>query len=179
MAWLLWHRYWNKDWARLPQFFGLLNPRTQIRPLIGAALALFAIAWIALTWVPVAVEAVGFQSHWAEGIVESELFGSWPARLFPLLDGIVWAPLLEEILFRGLLFATLRRRLRLLPAAALSALAFSAIHCYSPPGFLGVAAFGFVTAVAYEQTRSLVPCIVAHMITNLLLIGGPAWVYSW
>jgi len=49
---------------------------------------------------------------------------------------------------------------------------------YSLPGFLGVAAFGFVCAIAREKTGSLLPCIFAHCLTNLLLLGGEVWVMA-
>ncbi|HKS37434.1 MAG TPA: CPBP family intramembrane glutamic endopeptidase [Verrucomicrobiae bacterium] len=87
-------------------------------------------------------------------------------------------PLFEEMLFRGVLFVALRRRLSLVWAAAASGVVFGAIHFYALPGFAAVSAFGFLNAIAYEKTGSLAPCVAAHMLTNLLLVGGTSWIYS-
>ena len=38
-----------------------------------------------------------------------------------LVEYVIFAPLFEELAFRGLLFAILRRKLRFLPAALISA----------------------------------------------------------
>lgn len=77
----------------------------------------------------------------------------------------VVAPLLEEILFRGLLQNALSKRLPVWAAIALSALIFGAMHMdfYAmPPLVLMGAIFG----VIYHLTGSLRVTIVLHMINN-------------
>ena len=77
----------------------------------------------------------------------------------------VVAPLLEEILFRGLLQNSLSKRLPVWAAIALSALIFGAMHMdfYAmPPLVLMGAIFG----VIYHLTGSLRVTIVLHMINN-------------
>lgn len=77
----------------------------------------------------------------------------------------VVAPLLEEILFRGLLQNALSKRLPVWAAIALSALIFGAMHMdlYAmPPLVLMGAIFG----VIYHLTGSLRITIVLHMINN-------------
>ena len=77
----------------------------------------------------------------------------------------VVAPLLEEILFRGLLQNGLSKRLPVWAAIALSALVFGAMHMdlYAmPPLVLMGAIFG----VIYHLTGSLRVTIVLHMINN-------------
>jgi membrane protease YdiL (CAAX protease family)/uncharacterized RDD family membrane protein YckC len=87
----------------------------------------------------------------------------------------VAAPIAEEIFFRGMLFGGLRRRLSTLPAAAISALVFGALHAATgitavPP----LIAFGFVLALLYERTGSLAPCIAAHALNNALALAVTA-----
>jgi membrane protease YdiL (CAAX protease family) len=84
----------------------------------------------------------------------------------------VLAPIAEEIFFRGMLFGGLRRRLSTVPAAAISALVFGALHATTgisavPPLII----FGFVLALLYEKTGSLVPGMIAHMINNSLALA--------
>jgi membrane protease YdiL (CAAX protease family) len=74
----------------------------------------------------------------------------------------------EEIVFRGLVFATLRRRFAMLPAAVLSAALFAVAHGYGVLGFAAVFWSGLLWAWSYERTGSLLPSMAAHAADNLL-----------
>jgi membrane protease YdiL (CAAX protease family) len=86
-----------------------------------------------------------------------------------LLEYVVFAPIFEEIAFRGLLFAILRRRFRFLPAATISAGIFAAAHGYGWIGFISVFWSGLLWAWVYEKTGSLIPGMIAHAANNLLV----------
>lgn len=75
------------------------------------------------------------------------------------------APLCEEMIFRGFLYASLRTRLGIFPAVLLSALIFAGIH-FDKGGALMLCALGPVLALAFEKTRSLVPSMIAHGLWN-------------
>ena len=47
-----------------------------------------------------------------------------------MLEFVVYAPVLEEIAFRGILFGTLRRKFSFAPAALIGALVFAVAHGY-------------------------------------------------
>jgi membrane protease YdiL (CAAX protease family)/uncharacterized RDD family membrane protein YckC len=84
----------------------------------------------------------------------------------------VVAPIAEEIFFRGMLFGGLRKRLSTYPAAAISALVFGALHATTgvtavPPLII----FGFMLALLYERTGSLVPGMIAHAFNNALALA--------
>ena len=85
---------------------------------------------------------------------------------------MIFAPLIEEIGFRGVFYVTLRSRLRPAPSAILTAAVFAAIHPYSMVGFLMLCVSAAVLAWSYERTRSLLPAIIAHLANNLIVIGG-------
>ena len=88
--------------------------------------------------------------------------------LYFLLTCLV-APLVEEILFRGFLFAGLRRSLNLPFAALLSAAVFGSAHLgLALWSMAAVAVMGAFFAYLYERTGSLWPPIVAHALHNLL-----------
>jgi membrane protease YdiL (CAAX protease family) len=74
---------------------------------------------------------------------------------------------LEELVFRGLLYGTLRRWMGWPAAAILSAAVFAGAHGYGVAGFGSVFASGVLWAVAYEKTRSLLPGMVAHAANNV------------
>ena len=111
------------------------------------------------------------QSPWEEFTLEPILTGSaWQAGLFTF-DGLVAAPIMEEIACRGILYVTLRAKYKASISAMLSAGIFAALHLYSVVGFLEVFWIGLVLAVGYEKCRSLYPCIFAHAVNNLLVFA--------
>ena len=112
-------------------------------------------------------EAAGVPSHWTEWFDEDLAWGSGGVLVGSLLGTVVFAPLLEEIVFRGLLYGTLRRFMGWPVAAVLSAAVFAAAHGYGVAGFGSVFASGIMWAVAYEKTRSLLPGMIAHAANNV------------
>jgi uncharacterized protein len=94
----------------------------------------------------------------------AEAFGPVP---FQILLVVVAAPISEELCFRGMLFGGLRERLPLTAAALISGLVFGGLHAVTglsavPP----LIAFGFLLALLYEKTGSIVPGILLHMLNN-------------
>lgn len=81
----------------------------------------------------------------------------------------VVAPIVEETMFRGLLYSALRARFGIGGAAMLSAAAFSLVHPTLPGGFLTIWAIGIALALVYERRGSLVPGIILHGIHNGLI----------
>jgi membrane protease YdiL (CAAX protease family) len=77
------------------------------------------------------------------------------------------APIAEEVCFRGMLFGGLRERLPMWAAALISAIVFGLLHVTTGisvvPPLIG---FGFLLALLYEKTGSIVPCILLHMLNN-------------
>lgn len=175
---LLWSRYWRADRTSLQSLFGLWPMRSRGLMLIAAGLALFMIDSVALRGLESVAYALGLSSHWAEYLDEAELYEPWSLRWIVLLNGVLWAPIGEEIMFRGVLFPALRKWMPLSGAALASAVVFAATHYYSWPGFLGLTGFGFACALTAHYTGSLVPCITAHMLINLILVAGYSWVFG-
>jgi len=115
-----------------------------------------------------AVYSAIFGAPEQEDIAES--FGTLPVQV--LLIAIA-APVSEELCFRGMLFGGLRNHMPRLAAALVSALIFGALHALTglsavPP----LIAFGFILALLYEQTGSIVPGIVLHMLNNSVALIG-------
>jgi membrane protease YdiL (CAAX protease family) len=103
-----------------------------------------------------------------EDIAES--FGTVPVQILLI---IIAAPISEEVCFRGMLFGGLRTRLPRLAAALASALIFGGLHALTglsavPPLIF----FGFVLALLYEKTGSIVPGILLHMLNNSVALLG-------
>jgi membrane protease YdiL (CAAX protease family) len=119
----------------------------------GAALAAAGVVYGQLRHVPGPEETLGHGS--------TEL----------LLLAVVGAPLVEEILFRGLLFQGLARSVSPWLAALWSAALFTMLHPVAgwPPVFL----LGLATAAIFRRTRFLPAAMAVHAVYNLgvVLLG--------
>jgi membrane protease YdiL (CAAX protease family) len=93
--------------------------------------------------------------------------------LSALLTTVI-APVCEETLFRGYVFAALSKWRGWLPAAAVTGLLFGGVHAGSAPvaDLIPLAVLGFALCWLYRRTGSLYPCIVAHSLNNSLAFGA-------
>lgn len=80
---------------------------------------------------------------------------------------IVFAPLGEEFLFRGLLFQALRNRVRLWPALLISGFLFAVSHV-EPLAIVVLLPVGVFFAWAFHRRGTLVVPIMAHATFNLI-----------
>lgn len=91
------------------------------------------------------------------------------------LVGVMIAPPVEELLFRGLLLHGLTRRLGVSTSAVLVTLLFAVSHLpeavHYPPGMIGITALAAYAVWLRLRTGSLGPAIAAHATYNALLIS--------
>ena len=94
------------------------------------------------------------------------------ATVLAIIAAVVMAPVLEELVFRGLLFQSLHRRVGLWPAALLSALFFAAVHVEvtQPLYSGGLFLLGVGFALALARSGSLLVPIAAHAAFNATTI---------
>lgn len=167
MLWWL-HRYLRSRGASIRETFGLrVRPGSGPR-VVGWSIVLLGLSLAGESLLSIGLTALGVTSHWADGFLEDFVWGSPTTVAASMVDGVVWAPIFEELAFRGLLYPTLRLRLATWPAALLSAALFGLAHGYEVHGFVAVTWSGMVWALGYERTRSLLPGILAHAASNLL-----------
>lgn len=100
--------------------------------------------------------------------------GVW-GLVFAVISACMLAPLAEEILYRGVLFGSLRNRVGVVPGALLSAAVFAILHFYDGYGLVSVGMFGFLCALLYAGTGSLATVIVLHVLYNTS-IKIPEWI---
>jgi uncharacterized protein len=94
----------------------------------------------------------------------------------------VFAPLGEEVLFRGLFFGSLRERMPVGVAAAIAGVVFGLIHLDAPvQGILLLCVFGVSLCLLYQVTGSLLPCLGLHALHNSITFSYtkelPWWGY--
>ena len=89
--------------------------------------------------------------------------------------GILIAPVLEELFFRGMLFPTLRRSLGTVVALLLTALAFAAIHGaqlgYAWAPILSIFIVGLALTIVRERTDSVAASVLTHSGYNFALFA--------
>lgn len=149
--------------------FGLRIPWQRVGRLAGAVLAAVAAGFWGEWVMGRMAESLQLANHWTEWFDPDLVWASGPVLTISLLEYVVFAPIFEELAFRGILYAILRRRLTPLPAAMLSACIFAAAHGYGLIGFVSVFWSGLLWAWLYERTGSLIPGMIAHATNNLLV----------
>ena len=94
-----------------------------------------------------------------------------------MFSTLVYAPIVEEMLFRGVFYRALRSRMRVLPSALISALLFGFIHVmysiftgnFSDVIFLlSYSVIGFFMAMAYEISESIYGSMFFHCLNNAI-----------
>jgi membrane protease YdiL (CAAX protease family) len=107
------------------------------------------------------------EAHPAGNRLTSVLEGGSPWELFLVFTlATMWAPIVEESIFRGCLFRHLRRRMPLLLAALGSASVFAALHGYMFMQLFMVGALGFWFALMREWRGNIIATATAHAIHN-------------
>jgi hypothetical protein len=138
----------------------------------------WVLAALAATW------AVGFlqgawnrwrevDTHTLQTSMTDMLMGAGTPDYSPVLGVlllVVLVPVLEELVFRGLLLGGMSRHIGFGWANLLQALLFAAIHG-DPPRFLFYLAMGLGTGALVRKMHSLTPAIALHAINNAMVFA--------
>lgn len=134
-------------------------PRTAL-----AAVLMFLTGQTAAEWIYMHLGSTGFDQHvqtqQSSGIVLS------------LLVSLLVAPIVEETLFRGLLYPMLRKKVGVVVAAVLSSLLFATMHGNAVQAVV-VIPLGLVLALVAERTRRIWPCMILHLAYNFAAVMLP------
>lgn len=145
----------------------------------GPALGFRAVGWrpvlfgtLGTAAVSIAVSQIGLEP---QGVKQAMRIAQEPAAFLlslALLAGL--APLVEELVFRGLLYGWLESRWGGGIAFVASSLAFAAAHV-EPAHALLVLPLGLLFGLLRWRTGSLWPSLVAHMANNGLAVAAAAY----
>jgi membrane protease YdiL (CAAX protease family) len=169
LGYVLW--YCRRSGVSMADTFGFVlhvsGAHGGLMRLAGVTLALVAVSTVGDFVLDFAGAFLGLGPHWTDGFQETLVWGTRGEVAVDVLDSCVLAPVLEELLFRGLLYGTFRLRFGPGSATLLSAGLFAGAHGYGVVGFASVLMSGVLWAVAYERTRSLLPGVLAHAVNNV------------
>jgi membrane protease YdiL (CAAX protease family) len=151
---------------------GAKGPREIFSRLGVQAFRPSALKWMGLT----VVLYLAFNIFYSAVITEphqqdiAKGFGAIPIQILLI---VIVAPVSEEICFRGMLFGGLREKLPRIAAALLCGLIFGLLHALTgitavPP----LIVFGFLLALLYERTGSILPGMLLHMLNNIVALAS-------
>lgn len=93
----------------------------------------------------------------------------WKGIIIPFLVASVFAPLSEELYFRGYLYPALGKKMGKIPALLVTSSFFGIMH-FDLVRFIPLALGGLWLNLLYENTRSLYTPILAHSVWNSLMV---------
>ena len=85
--------------------------------------------------------------------------------IFDLITSIIFAPIIEELFFRGVLFNRLKIRTGLVPAMIISSILFAIGHDFG--GIISAFLFGICMCILYLKTDNILVPMSIHFINNL------------
>ncbi|MEO7083999.1 MAG: type II CAAX endopeptidase family protein [Gemmatimonadaceae bacterium] len=149
----------------LSRLFGRAPSRDMLQlAFVAPALAVLSIAGFWLLFLPLSYLAPNFVQHWAfdnAALLEPSTVPMWTGHF---IVAVVIAPVIEEILFRGLLL----QRWALAYGSPVAVVLSSAVFAVGHVELLGHFLFGVTMCALYLRTRSLCAPIAAHSLNNFL-----------
>jgi CAAX protease family protein len=140
---------------------------------------------IGLVLAGLAVNFVYFEALSAMGIEPDtdieEIFQSPGPLITIAILSLIFAPIMEEIFYRGFVFGGLRPRWGLVWAALASGLLFGVSHIGNPAGFYlipPITIIGAMFALGYAYTGSILTSFLAHFIFNSFALASGIVEYS-
>lgn len=133
-------------------------------------LSLSWLAWSALAGISaifligVLMSLLAFLPNWLDNTFDI-LQAGWLGILCVSLLG----PILEELLFRGAITDVLLKKYSPAKAILFSGLIFGIFHL-NPVQVVSASLIGFLLGWIYYKTRSLIPCILIHVLNNSLSV---------
>lgn len=87
------------------------------------------------------------------------------AFLLSAIEGIIFAPVIEELVFRGVLFNRLKIRIGIVPAMLISSFLFGIGHDFG--GITSAFLFGICMCILYLKTDNILIPMSVHFINNV------------
>ena len=110
---------------------------------------------------PLVTASLGYQE------ANANFYGS--TLVLELISSALMTPILEELVFRGILFTRLKIMLPKIPAIVVSALIFAAVH-FNIVQFIYAFLLGIVLAILMDQADHVYPAIIGHITANLIAV---------
>lgn len=87
--------------------------------------------------------------------------------IYTFITIVIAAPILEELIFRGIILDGLLKRYSPMKSILISSLIFGIVHM-NPWQFIGAMILGSFLGWIYYKTKSIIPSIIMHSVNNLV-----------
>lgn len=153
------------------EVFGLSwSPTFRLGKSVGVAILLFLMAWLI---------AVLFGAHKTD--LDQILESSRAAALTLAFIAVATAPLVEELIYRGLLYSAIQRVIGPWFAVLVVASMFAGLHVYqyrqNIGAILSISLLSLALTAIRARTGRLLPCVIIHLVFNgiqsLLIVFEP------
>ncbi len=169
---VLWPKFFKVQWVEIKKMLGITCGG--IRWFFGNAgtavisyLALWTIIFIVIVPYSLALEALGVDlNQGAHPVVPMLLSADNKTVFLILVLGVVVAPFVEELMFRGALYSWLRDHFGAGFSIFASAVIFAAVHPQGPIGVVPLTIVGMMLAFLREWRNSLIAPMLAHALVN-------------
>ena len=146
---------WQRRRARRPKRLMSLNVRRT-----NPALVLWGVVLLVVSSVVLEPLLALFPERYLEMLNQAIGTGGWA-----ILTTVIVAPVLEEVLFRGMILGSLRESGNTVRAVVLSSLIFGIIHII-PQQVVNAFVVGLILGLVYVRTGSLFAVILIHALNN-------------
>lgn len=96
--------------------------------------------------------------------------------LYEALSSVIIAPVIEELLFRGVLFNRLSLKIKVIPAIIISSIIFASLHQFG--GITSAFLFGVCMCIIYYKTDNIFLTMTVHFLNNLFCVFIDLFDYS-
>ncbi|MCE9559051.1 MAG: CPBP family intramembrane metalloprotease [Armatimonadetes bacterium] len=149
------------------RFFGRVKPAAGVGWVVGTYFAMIPVMAVCLSISVLLQKVLPDSTH----PLSEELSRNPSALIKGLISAAIIAPIIEETLFRGLLFPALSRIFNSpWKGGIISSCMFAMMHPQGLPAWPALAVLGGAFAFLTYQTRSLYPAMLLHCIHNGLLV---------
>lgn len=91
------------------------------------------------------------------------------------ISAIILAPIVEELIFRGVILNRLKIKFNITSAIFISSIIFSVLHF--DLNIIGRLIFGALSAILFFQTGNIINCIILHALNNISVLIFPVLSY--
>lgn len=137
--------------------------------LIGQITLGFIVTFV--LWVIIATVIMVYYPHIDLGQSQNIFKTSMPidAQVLLIIYAVFLGPLMEEVVFRGIILPAVTNKINIYFGVILSTLIWSLLH-FQINVIIFTMIFGFMLSYLYIKTKSLWTCYLAHLLKNLLAV---------
>lgn len=114
---------------------------------------------------------LGLLSHTDKSVVDFVLSSFNNMDKKQILNGLIFAPIIEEMIFRGLIFGNMKKYIPVWAAIIFSSVIFGVWH-RNLGQFVGTVPMGIVLASLYNKTGRLRYSMICHFLSNYMMYSS-------